>query len=64
MAVQVSAGKFKLQVDGTEVPSDVDNLLTSAIVDSNLHQPDMFVLSFRDPDRPSCRKRGQKSAPR
>ena len=60
MAVQVSAGKFKLQVDGTEVPSDVDNLLTSAIVDSNLHQPDMFVLSFRDPDRSVLSKTGAK----
>ena len=49
MAVQESAGKFKIEVDGTEVPKDVDNLLTSAIVDSNLHQPDLFVLIFSRP---------------
>ena len=51
MAVQQSAGKFKIEVDGAEVPVDIDNLLTSAIVDSNLHQPDLFVLAFRDSQR-------------
>ena len=59
-AVQESAGKFKIEIDGTEVPKDVDNLLTSAIVDSNLHQPDLFVLSFRDPDRTVVSKTGAK----
>ena len=42
------------------MPQDVDNLLTSAIVDSNLHQPDLFVLSFRDPDRSVLSKTGAK----
>ena len=60
MAVQESAGKFKIEIDGTEVPKDVDNLLTSAIVDSNLHQPDLFLLSFRDPDRTVLSKTGAK----
>ncbi len=53
-------GSSSYEVDGTEVPSDVDNLLTSAIVDSNLHQPDLFVLSFRDPDRAVLSKTGAK----
>jgi phage protein D/phage baseplate assembly protein gpV len=58
MAVQQSAGKFKIEVDGAEVPADVDNLLSSAVVDSNLHQPDLFLLSFRDSQRTVLSKTG------
>lgn len=60
MAVQQTAGKFKVEVDGAEVPEDVDNLLTSALVDSNLHQPDLFMLSFRDSQRTVLAKTGAK----
>jgi phage protein D len=60
MAVQQSAGKFKIEIDGVELPKDIDNLLSSAVVDSNLHQPDMFVLSFRDPNRAVLTKTGAK----
>ncbi|HTW08398.1 MAG TPA: hypothetical protein VME46_12855, partial [Acidimicrobiales bacterium] len=60
MAVQQSAGKFKIEVDGQEVPKDIDNLLSFALVDSNLHQPDMFIVSFRDPNRAVLSKTGAK----
>lgn len=60
MAFQQTASKFKIEVDGTAVPDDVDNLLTSAVVDSNLHQPDLFVISFRDPKRTVLTKTGAK----
>jgi phage protein D len=58
MAFQESAGKFKVQVDGMELPRDVDSLLTQAVVDSNLLQPDLFALAFRDPDRVVLSKTG------
>jgi phage protein D len=60
MAVQQSAGKFKIEVEGVEVPKDIDNLLSSAVIDSNLHQPDLFILSFRDPHRAVFTKTGAK----
>jgi uncharacterized protein involved in type VI secretion and phage assembly len=60
MAVQQSAGKFKVEIDGTEVPADIDNLLTSALVDGNTNQPDMFVLAYRDSNRVVLPKTGAK----
>jgi len=60
VAVQQSAGKFKVEIDGVEVPQDVDNLLSAALIDSNMHQPDLFVLAFRDPERAVLSKTGAK----
>ncbi|MDP9074939.1 MAG: VgrG-related protein [Actinomycetota bacterium] len=51
MATQPSAGKFKIDIDGTALPDDVDHMLRSAIVDDNLNQPDMFILTFVDSQR-------------
>ena len=58
--VQQTAGKLKIDVEGTEIPADVDNLLYSATVDDNLNQPDLFVLIFRDADRVVLKKTGAK----
>lgn len=60
MPAQQSAGTFKIKVDGAELPADVEHLLTTAVVDGNLNQPDLFVLSFRDPDRVVLAKTGAK----
>jgi phage protein D len=51
MPTQPSAGKWKIEIDGTELPEDIDHLLSSAIVDDNLNQPDLFVLTFLDSQR-------------
>lgn len=51
MAVPATAGKFKIDVEGTEIPEDVDALLYAVTVESNLNQPDMFTLMFRDAER-------------
>lgn len=51
MPAQSSAGKFKVEISGAEIPAEIDSLLTSAYIDRNSNQPDLFVLSFRDPDR-------------
>jgi phage protein D len=45
-----SAG-FLIQFDGTDLPDDFAELVTSAYVDSSLRLPDSFVLRFRDPNR-------------
>ena len=58
--VQQTAGKFKIEVEGAEVPADVDQLLDSATVEDNLNQPDLFMLVFRDADRVVLQKTGAK----
>jgi phage protein D len=60
VAVQQTAGKFKIDIDGSEVPSDVDQLLYAAVVEDNLNQPDLFMLSFRDAQRVVLEKTGAK----
>jgi uncharacterized protein involved in type VI secretion and phage assembly len=49
--LQQTAGKLKIEVDGTEVPEDVDSLLHDAVIEDNRNEPDLFRLAFRDPDR-------------
>ncbi len=49
---------FRVEVDGTPLPDDVDALQTSVVVDNSLVDPDMFVLDFRDPDRVVIPKSG------
>ena len=60
MAYQQSAGSFQVKIDGNALPGDIEGLLTNAMVDGNLNQPDLFVLSFRDPDRVVLAKTGVK----
>ncbi|MGY1640650.1 VgrG-related protein [Geodermatophilus sp. SYSU D00703] len=55
--MEISNG-FLVEVDGTPLPSDVEQLLSSAYVDDSLHLPDLFVLRFRDPDRVVIPKTG------
>ena len=43
--------KFKLAVDGSPVPVDVDDAVVSVVVDDNLNLPDLFLATFRDPVR-------------
>jgi phage protein D len=60
MAVQQTAGKFKIAVADNEIPADVDHLLLSAVIETNTNEPDMFVLTFRDADRSVLQKTGAK----
>jgi phage protein D len=46
-----TAAGFLIQFDGTDLPDDFANLVTSAHVDSSLRLPDSFMLRFRDPNR-------------
>ena len=45
------ANTFEVKIAGSPLPPAVKNLLVSAYVDQSLNVPDMFVLTFRDPDR-------------
>jgi hypothetical protein len=47
---QQSATTFKVDVDGTALPDDVHRLMSYALVEDNLNLPDLFLLSFLDPD--------------
>ncbi|MGH9040036.1 MAG: VgrG-related protein [Acidimicrobiia bacterium] len=40
-----------VEVAGSPLPPNVTQRLMTAYVDDNLHLPDLFVLTFRDPDR-------------
>ena len=42
---------FVVLLNGSPLPHDLEGLLVSAYVDDSLNVPDLFVLSFRDPER-------------
>jgi phage protein D/phage baseplate assembly protein gpV len=48
---QQPSNTFRIEVDGTILDEAIEALLVSAFVDGSLNLPDMFVLTFRDPDR-------------
>ena len=56
---QVSSG-FLIEIDGSPLPADIEQLLTEAYVDDNRNLPDMFVLRFRDANRLVLSKTGVK----
>jgi phage protein D len=43
--------KPRIELDGAQLPPEVDVLLERATVDDHLFLPDMFTLRFRDPGR-------------
>ena len=47
---QRSASTFRVEVDGSPLPEDVEALMSYALVEDNLHLPDMFYLAFLDPE--------------
>ena len=47
---QISSG-FVITIDGSALPSDVEQLLVEAYVDDSRNLPDLFVLRFRDANR-------------
>jgi uncharacterized protein involved in type VI secretion and phage assembly len=57
---QQSASTFKVQVEGRDLPDDVHALMSYAVVEDNLNLPDMFVLSFLDPEHLVIEKAGVK----
>jgi phage protein D len=40
-----------VEIDGSELPTDIDAALESVLVVDRMAMPDMFTLSFRDPSR-------------
>lgn len=48
---QPHTNTLEIEVDGSPLAPDVAGLLVSAYVDDSLNLPDLFVLSFRDPER-------------
>ena len=48
---QHTSSTFAVTVDGTPLPADVEETMSYAVVEDNLYLPDMFYLSFLDPER-------------
>jgi len=55
---QHTSSTFAVTVDGTPLPADVEELMSYAVVEDNLNLPDMFYLSFLDPQRLALSKGG------
>lgn len=47
---QQTSTTFRVEVDGQPLPADVEAIMSYALVEDNLSLPDMFYLSFLDPD--------------
>ena len=58
MMAQAHTNTLTVEVAGSPLPADLAPLLVSAYVDDNLNLPDLFVLSFRDPERMVLKKAG------
>jgi phage protein D len=58
MAIAAPATGRVVEIDGSELASDIDGQLESASVDDRLQLPDMFVLQFRDPKRDVLERAG------
>jgi uncharacterized protein involved in type VI secretion and phage assembly len=53
---QQSASTFRVEVDGTPLPADIEAIMSYVVVEDNLTLPDMFYLSFLDPDHTAIDK--------
>jgi phage protein D/phage baseplate assembly protein gpV len=60
VAYQQTAGQLKVDVDGQPLPSDVEQMVDSILVETNLHTPDRFSVTFRDNNREVLGKAGVK----
>ncbi|HZM81077.1 MAG TPA: VgrG-related protein [Candidatus Limnocylindrales bacterium] len=60
MANQHFSSSLLVEVDGKALPTDIEVLLTYAMVDDSRRLPDRFVLRFRDPGRVVLAKAGFK----
>ena len=58
MPAQLQTSKLQVQVGGNPLADDVHQKLVTAYVEDNLNLPDLFSLSFRDPDRSVLAKAG------
>ena len=59
---QHTSSTFAVTVDGTPLPADIEQIMSLAVIEDNLNLPDMFYLSFLDPDRIVIDKAGFKMA--
>ena len=59
---QQTSSTFAVTVDGAALPADIEQIMSLAVVEDNLNLPDMFYLSFLDPDRVVVGKAGFKMA--
>ncbi len=46
----------KIEIDGTELSHDLEQLLERVVVEDHLHSPDMFTLTFRDTNKDVFKK--------
>jgi uncharacterized protein involved in type VI secretion and phage assembly len=44
------ANQIEIEVDGAPLDESLEGRIEEVVVDDYLHQPDMFTLTFRDPD--------------
>jgi phage protein D/phage baseplate assembly protein gpV len=55
---QQPSNTFRIEVDDTPLDDALEALLVSAFVDDSINLPDMFMLTFRDPDRSVLERAG------
>lgn len=58
MAGTSPSNEFKVLVGGNDLPDAIETLLVSALVEDNLHAPDVFQLTFNDQERTVLEKGG------
>lgn len=49
---------FRVEIDDQPIAEDLAGMIVSAVVDDSLVQPDLFSVTFRDPDRVVVSKTG------
>ncbi|HET6951372.1 MAG TPA: VgrG-related protein [Acidimicrobiales bacterium] len=59
---QQTSSTFAVTVDGKPLPADVEEIMSYVVVEDNLNLPDMFYLSFLDPEHTVISKAGFKMA--
>jgi phage protein D/phage baseplate assembly protein gpV len=57
---QQHTGTFKVGVEGAPLAPDAERMLVGAVVDDNLNLPDLFSLTFRDPEHKALAAAGLK----
>jgi phage protein D len=60
MPPQPESCTFKIELDGIPLADAVDSNVVSVLVDDSLNLPDLFSITFRDPDREILKDTGAK----
>jgi phage protein D/phage baseplate assembly protein gpV len=57
---QQASNQAKVEIDGRPLPDELERELIAWVVDDSVSVPDMFVLTFRDPERTLVERSGAK----